>query len=79
MDEREKIVVLVADESHLKYVDEINDTIQRASEERGTGIARRTYDYVATKMKEGKAIIALDGEKFAGFCYIESWGHHKFV
>ncbi|NLU40498.1 MAG: GNAT family N-acetyltransferase [Bacteroidales bacterium] len=79
MDEREKIVVLVADESHLKYVDEINDTIQRASEERGTGIARRTYDYVATKMKEGKAIIALDGEKFAGFCYVESWGHHKFV
>ena len=79
MDEREKIVVLVADESHLKYVDEINDTIQRASEERGTGIARRTYDYVATKMKEGKAIIALDGEKFAGFCYIESWGHNKFV
>jgi hypothetical protein len=75
----DKIQVMVADESHLKYVDTINDTIQQASEERGTGIARRTYEYIASKMKEGKAVIALDGETFAGFCYIESWGHHKFV
>lgn len=79
MEESKNIEVLFADERHLRYVDEINDTIQRASEERGTGIARRTYEYIAGKMQEGKAIIALDGDKFAGFCYIESWGHHKFV
>ncbi len=79
MNEAEKVKVMIATEEHLKYVDTINDTIQRASEERGTGIARRTYEYVAGKMIEGKAIIALDGEKFAGFCYIESWGHHKYV
>lgn len=75
----DKVKVFIADDKHLKYVDEINDTIQKASEERGTGIARRTYEYIQTKMKEGKAVIALDGEKFAGFCYIESWGHHKYV
>jgi GNAT superfamily N-acetyltransferase len=75
----EKVKVVIADENHLSYVDEINDTIQTASEERGTGIARRTYDYIANKMREGKAVIALEGEKFAGFCYIESWGHHKYV
>ncbi|HPR30464.1 MAG TPA: GNAT family N-acetyltransferase, partial [Prolixibacteraceae bacterium] len=51
----------------------------RASEERGTGIARRTYEYIATKMQQGKAVIALDGDRFAGFCYIESWGHNRFV
>jgi hypothetical protein len=79
MEEKRKIEVLIAGENHLPYIDEINDTIQRASEERGTGIARRTYEYIAGKMLEGKAIIALDGNKFAGFCYIESWGHHKFV
>lgn len=79
MEGEKDVKVLVADESHLKYVDEINDTIQRASEERGTGIARRTYEYIAGKIIEGKAIIALDGEKFAGFCYVESWGHNKFV
>jgi hypothetical protein len=79
MEEKKKIDVLIADEKHLLYVDEINDTIQRASEERGTGIAKRSYEYIAGKMREGKAIIALEGDKFAGFCYIESWGHHKFV
>jgi len=75
----DNIQVYVADERHLKYVDTINDSIQQASEERGTGIARRSYEYIASKMNEGKAVIALDGEEFAGFCYIESWGHHKFV
>jgi GNAT superfamily N-acetyltransferase len=79
MNEVDKIKVMIATEEHLNYVDTINDTIQRASEERGTGIARRTYEYIAGKIIEGKAIIALDGEKFAGFCYIESWGHHKYV
>ena len=31
------------------------------------------------KIKQGKAIIALNREEFVGFCYIESWGHEKFV
>lgn len=79
MEENNSIKVLVAGEDHLKYVQEINDTIQHASEERGTGIARRTDEYITLKISEGKAIIALDGDKFAGFCYIESWGHHKYV
>ena len=30
-------------------------------------------------MKEGKAIIALCGEDFAGFTYIESWGNKQYV
>ena len=28
---------------------------------------------------KAKAIIALQDKTFAGFCYIESWGHNKFV
>jgi len=71
--------VMIAGEEHLRYVDEINDTIEKASKERGTGIARRTHEYIASKISEGKAIIALDGEKFAGFCYIESWSDSKYV
>ena len=54
------IRILVADASHEKYVDEILDTIREAAKKRGTGIAERTHEYVATKMKEGKAVIALD-------------------
>ena len=30
-------------------------------------------------MKEGKAIIALCGDTFAGFTYIESWGNKQYV
>lgn len=73
------IRVLVAGEQHLRFVDEINDTIEKASLERGTGIARRSHEYIASKITEGKAIIAIDGDKFAGFCYIETWNDAKYV
>ncbi|NDV57307.1 GNAT family N-acetyltransferase [Bacteroides sp. 519] len=74
-----QIDVMVADASHEIYVDTILDTITAAAKVRGTGIAKRTHEYLAQKMKEGKAIIALDGEEFAGFCYIESWGNKQYV
>lgn len=79
MKDLKNIKVLVASKEHLKFVDEINDAIDVASKQRGTGIARRTYEYLASKIEEGKAIIALDGETFAGFCYIETWGNKGFV
>ena len=58
-----QIDVMVADASHEAYVDTILDTIREAAKVRGTGIAERTHEYVATKMKEGKAIIALCGDE----------------
>ncbi len=70
---------MVADESHIKYVDTILKTIEEAAKVRGTGIARRSPEYVATKMKEAKAVIALQGDKFAGFSYIETWGNKQYV
>ena len=73
------IKIFVATPEHVKYVDDINDAIDAASKQRGTGIARRTFEYLQGKMLEGKAIIALDGEKFAGFCYIETWQNKNFV
>ena len=75
----DEITVQVADTSHLKYVDTILATIEAAAKVRGTGIARRNPAYVAKKMEEGKAIIALHGEEFAGFCYIEAWSDKHFV
>ena len=79
MKELKNIKILVANEDHIKYVDAINDAIDAASKQRGTGIARRTFEYLSTKMKEGKAIIALEGVKFVGFCYIEEWQEKGFV
>lgn len=73
------IKVVVADESHIKYVDTILQTIAEAAKVRGTGIAKRSPEYVATKMREAKAVIALDGERFAGFSYIETWGNKHYV
>lgn len=70
---------MVASEEHLKYVTVINDTIEEAAKARGTGIARRTDEYIIDKIKQGKAILALNRDEFVGFCYIESWGHDKFV
>ena len=73
------ITVLVADPSHEKYVDTILQTIADAAKVRGTGIAKRTHEYLATKMKEAKAVIALSGDRFAGFSYIETWGNKQYV
>lgn len=44
-----QIDVMVADASHEAYVDTILDTIREAAKVRGTGIAERTHEYVATK------------------------------
>lgn len=73
------IQVMVADESHVKYVDTILQTIADAAKVRGTGIAKRSPEYVATKMREAKAVIALEEERFAGFSYIETWGNKHYV
>ena len=73
------IDVMVADDSHEKYVDTILDTIEAAAKVRGTGIAKRSHEYVTQKMLEGKVIIALAGDEFAGFSYIESWGNKQYI
>lgn len=73
------ITINIATEEHIRYVQTILDTIEAAAKVRGTGIAKRSPEYVELKMKEGKAIIALAGDEFAGFCYIETWGNKQFV
>lgn len=73
------IEIVVANESHAKYAETIVSMIEDAAQKRGTGIAKRQPEYIIKKMEEKKAIIALDGETVAGFCYIETWGHEKYV
>ncbi len=71
--------IVSANKSHFKYAPIICDTIAESAKVRGTGIAKRTPEYIQKKMENQNAIIALDGDQFAGFCYIEVWGHNKFV
>ena len=73
-------VVRVATENDTDFAQEIVDEMAESAKARGTGIARRSPDYVAGKMREGKAVIAFhrDG-RWAGFSYIETWGHGHYV
>ena len=71
--------IIIADKSHSVYATIISETITSAAKVRGTGIAKRTAEYIISKMEKGNAVIALDKDTFAGFCYIESWSHGKFV
>lgn len=74
-----KFLISVANHGHLKHAISICQMMDDAAKVRGTGIAQRQPTYICKKMKEGKAIIALDGDNPIGFCYIESWEGQKYV
>jgi hypothetical protein len=73
-------IVQVALPEHRVFAEEIVEEMANSAKARGTGIAKRSPDYVAKKMNDGKAVIAFhkDGT-WAGFCYIETWTHGEFV
>lgn len=72
--------IIVATEQHVGFAETICKEMEESAKARGTGIAKRSPEYISTKMLEGKAVIALhkDGT-WAGFCYIETWTHGDFV
>ena len=54
--------------------------MESSAKARGTGIARRSPEYIAEKMEQGKAVIALTNNgDWVGFCYIETWSHGEYV
>lgn len=71
--------IITANSMHFKYAATICDTMAESAKIRGTGIATRTPELIKEKMREGNAIIALDGEIFVGFCYIETWDEESYV
>src|SRR6202789_439340 len=76
----QKFTISVADEQHEKFAEIICAEIETSAKARGTGIAKRSPDYVREKMREGKAVVAIsETGNWAGFCYIESWSHGKYV
>ncbi|HAH51714.1 MAG TPA: GNAT family N-acetyltransferase [Balneola sp.] len=64
---------------HAVYAEEICALIEKAAQQRGTGIAKRDPNYIKTKFENQNAVIALDGDKLVGFCYIEIWESKKYV
>jgi len=76
----QQIIVRVAHSGDVHYSTTITDEMASSAKARGTGIAKRSPEYVAKKIEEGKSVIAhtQDGT-WVGFCYIEAWQHGQFV
>jgi GNAT superfamily N-acetyltransferase len=71
--------IIVGSEEHAKYSQTICDIIEESARVRGTGIAKRDPNYIAKKLNTGNAIIALDGDRVIGFCYIETYSNANYV
>lgn len=75
-----EINVTVAEKSHSKFAQEICEEMYVSAQERGTGIAKRSPEYIIEKITAGKAVIAISEDgRFAGFSYIETWGGKQYV
>jgi N-acetylglutamate synthase-like GNAT family acetyltransferase len=61
------------------YAQGVCSMIEEASKDKNTALAIRTIEYIAEKLRSGKAILATHNEKVIGFCYIETWEHGRFV
>ncbi|MEO5890812.1 MAG: GNAT family N-acetyltransferase [Ferruginibacter sp.] len=78
--ETNNIIIRVASTSDSHFATTITDEMQSSAQARGTGIAKRSPDYIERKINEGKAVIAVTKQgDWVGFCYIEAWGHDQFV
>jgi hypothetical protein len=72
--------VHIAAAAQAGYAEEVCSLLEISAQQRGTGIARRSPDYIRRKIETGNAVIALtDGGRLAGFCYIEIWSHGQYV
>jgi hypothetical protein len=78
--EKHNLIVRLATVDDKKYADTITTEMEESAKARGTGIAKRSPEYLIKKMEEGKAVIATTPEgTWVGFCYIEAWEHDKYV
>lgn len=73
------VEIYTATSAYAKYAQEVCDLIYESAQARGTGIAKRSAEYIAEKMNAGKAVVALDEDKLVGFAYIETFSHQRFV
>jgi len=78
--ENSAIIVRVANPDDIHYAVTITDEMESSAKARGTGIAKRSPEYIEQKMKEGKSVIAVtESGTWVGFCYIETWSHGEYV
>jgi Acetyltransferase (GNAT) family len=76
----QEIIIRVALPGDKLYSKTITNEMEDSANARGTGIAKRSPEYIEAKIDEGKAVIAVtkNGD-WVGFCYIENWSHGEYV
>jgi GNAT superfamily N-acetyltransferase len=74
-----KFQIVSGTEEHAIHAQSICDLIEESARVRGTGIAKRDPKYIAKKLITGHAVIALDGDRVIGFCYVETWSQANYV
>ena len=76
---KNSINIVFAQPEHAEYAEQICQLIYESALQRGTGIAKRSPEYISSKITGGKAVVAFDGDRLVGFSYIECWGHGDYV
>lgn len=78
--DNQNIIIRVATHEDKIYSKTITAEMESSAMARGTGIAKRSPEYIEQKIDEGKAVIAVtDNGDWVGFCYIETWSHGEYV
>ncbi|MBB5638531.1 N-acetylglutamate synthase-like GNAT family acetyltransferase [Pedobacter cryoconitis] len=78
--ENQMIFVRVATLNDIRYADEIVKETEASAIARGSGIAKRTPESIAQKMRDGKAVVAVTSSgKWVGFAYFQPYENNKFV
>lgn len=76
----DEVRILPATTEHLRYVPAIVQLIEDASNEPGAALAKRSAEYVTSKIEHGFAVIALtEDDKVVGFQCLSPWEGDKFV
>ncbi len=76
----EHIKIKIAGAADEQYAAAISIETALSAKARGSGISQRSPESIITKMREGKAVIAVcDDGSWAGFSYIEVWANGEFV
>jgi len=74
------VIIRKANGKDLHYAKTIVDEMESSAKARGTGIAKRSPEYIGEIMNQQRGIIAVTGSgEWVGFIYMDIWSNGQFV
>lgn len=71
-------LIIKSDSNHIHYASIIKKQFDVFYEEKQTGFANRTLEFIENKIKNSEAVLAInEAKELVGFCYIELWHDEK--